>query len=664
MAGKARPRGGIRAGGGARARAAGAAAAGTRGGARAGGKARAAGGARRTYSARARRGGVSAADHGHRNRFKAGRILLVVLLVAAGLKLVHIQTFEAEALSAKAERQRTTTIDIPAQRGSIVDRNGAKLAFSVETRTLWANLRLMRKNWAEYAREHPGTDLNYDRRVEQIATYIAGRLPARTSEQELLDLFHKDASFTYLVDGVEPSVADDITEKFPEIGFEKRAEREYPGGELASNILGLANWRMESPDVSKHNIHGLAGLELTRDDDLAGQPGRQIVDTAQGNDVVIPGTERDLRPAVPGSDLELTIDSDAQYVLQNELSSYVAESKAQGGSAVILDSQTGEVYALADSKPFDPNDTSDLDPEALRNDAISLPFEPGSVNKVVTAAAAIEAGVAKPDSVFEVPDSIEVADHVVHDAWQHPTQKFTTTGIFAKSSNVGTLMLAEKLGPERFVRMLEKFGLGQRTGIGLPGESPGYVPPREDWSGTTFGNLPIGQGLSMTVVQMASMYQAIANDGVRVEPRVVKAKITPDGARVPEPAPQETRVVSERTADTVKNMLRAVTQDGEGFDRGTGTAAALEGYQISGKTGTGQQVDPDTGAYSDHLYNITFAGILPADNPRFVVGIRLDAPQASSSAAPLFHDIASYLAQRYQIPLSDQPTPVVPLVLS
>ncbi|RBM16372.1 cell division protein FtsI [Prauserella sp. PE36] len=626
------------------------------------------GGTRRTYSARARRGGAPVIDGGNRGRFVVGRIFLVVLLVAAGLKLVQVQGFQAEALSAKAERQRTTTIDIPAQRGSIVDRNGQELAFSVETRMLWANLRLMRKTWDEFARENPESGENYRTRVAEIAKFIAAKLPDKTTESELLADFHKDASFTYLVDGVEPSIADEIKAKYPEIGYEKRAKREYPGGELASNLVGYANWRTDDPDVSKHNIHGLSGLENMRDSDLAGTPGRQIVDTAQGNDnVVIPGTERDLQPATPGSDLELTIDSDLQYDLQNKLAEYVRASDAQGGSAIVMDAKTGEVYALANDKTLDPNAGS-LDPELMNNTAVTTPFEPGSVNKIVTAAAAIEHGIVEPDSVLQVPGSIEVADHVVHDAWDHGTQPFTATGIFAKSSNVGTLMLAEELGPDRYLDMLRKFGLGQRTGIGLPGESPGYVPPRSQWSGTTFGNLPIGQGLSMTVVQMASMYQAIANGGVRVEPRIVSAKITPDGTRVPEPKPKSSRVVSTETANTVKDMLRAVTQDGDTYHRGTAPQAALEGYQISGKTGTGQQVDPETGAYSNHLYNITFAGMLPADDPRFVVGIRLDAPDTTlpegSSAAPLFHEIASYLAQRYQLPLSDEQAPVVPLIQS
>lgn len=617
----------------------------------------------RTYSAKARRSGASG-DRGTRSRFVIGRIVLAVVLVATGLKLGYVQGFQAEALSARAERQRTTTIDIPAQRGSIVDRNGAKLAFSVETRTLWANLRLMRKNWAEHERKNPKSGETFDTRVAEIAKYIAKKVPDKTSESELLEAFHdEDSSFTYLVDDVQPSVAEEIKEKFPEIGYEKRARREYPAGKVGSNIVGFANWRMEEPDQSKHNIEGLAGLESARNGVLTGEPGRQVVNTEQGSDVVIPGTEREVQQATPGSDLELTIDSDVQYNVQRMLSDYVEKSRADGGSAVVLDSETGEIYGLTSEKTLDPKN---LDPDLMTEKAVTQPFEPGSVNKVITAAGAIEDGITSPKDVHRVPGSMKVADHTVRDAWDHGTQPFTTTGIFAKSSNVGTLMLAQELGPDRYMDLLKKFGLGQRTGAGLPGESPGYVPPRNQWSGTTFGNLPIGQGLSMTVLQMAGMYQAIANDGVRVEPRVVAATRTPDGRRVPEPKPDRTRVVSPKTAETVRNMLRATTQGGDMYESGTAPQAAIEGYQISGKTGTGQQVDPETGAYSNELYNITFAGMLPADDPRFVVGIRLDAPDttlpAGSSAAPLFKQISSYLAQRYEIPLSDKKAPVVPLI--
>ena len=249
----------------------------------------------------------------------------------------------------------------------------------------------------------------------------------------------------------------------------------------------------------------------------------------------------------------------------------------------------------------------------------------------------------------------------VKDAWDHGVAPYTSTGVFGKSSNVGTLMLAQRVGEDRYADMLNRFGLGQRTDVGLPGESAGSVPSRDQWSGGTFANLPIGQGLSMTTLQMTGMYQAIANDGVRIPPRIVKSTVDSSGTRTETPQPEGVEVVSAQTASTVRDMFRSVTQEDTGNQRGTGVAAGVEGYQVSGKTGTAQQVDPACKCYSNSNYWITFAGIAPADNPRFVIGIMLDAPVrgvdggGGQSAAPLFHNIASWMLQRDSVPMSPDP---------
>ncbi|HET9142885.1 penicillin-binding protein 2 [Actinophytocola sp.] len=598
-----------------------------------------------------------------RRRLIIVRLLLVTSLVAAGLRLVQVQGFEAAALAARAESQRATEIDIPATRGAITDRNGMKLAFSVESRVLAYRPNPQRREIEAFNRKNR-TSVSYDERAAYVGRVLRETLGTQVNEQEVVDKLRRDTSFVYLVDNVEPAKAREIQKKIPEINVEYRAERQYPGHTLASNIVGVANWRMDDPDPEKHNLHGLAGLELLRDNDLAGKPGRMIVDTENSSGVIIPGTERELEAATDGTDLQLTIDADLQYFLQQRVADYAARSGAKNASAVIMDAHTGEVYALANDKTFDPTAKS-FDLNAMNDLAVTTPYEPGSVNKVVTALSAIEYGTTNPERVLQVPDQIQFADRRIHDAWDHGLVNLTTTGIFAKSSNVGTLMLAKEVGPDRYADMLNRLGLGKRTGVGLPGESAGRVPPRGQWSGSTFGNLPIGQGLSMTVLQMAGMYQTVANGGVRVPPRIIQAKINPDGTRVPEPRPEGVRVVSEQTAETVRNMLRAVTQKAPNGNSGTAPNAALVGYQISGKTGTAQQVDR-TGHYSDSQYWITFAGILPADNPRFVVGIMLDGPHGSveaRSAAPLFHDIASFLAQTYSIPMSKEQSPVVPLQL-
>ncbi|HEU5471530.1 MAG TPA: penicillin-binding protein 2 [Actinophytocola sp.] len=591
--------------------------------------------------------------------------MLVASLIAAGLRLVQVQGFEAAALAARAELQRATEIDVPATRGSIMDRRGVKLAFSVESRVLAYQPNAQRKAIEKFNREHPDAAQNYDERAGYVARILREELGTRINEQEIVDKLRHDTVFVYLVDKVEPARARRIQQKIPEINVEYRAEREYPNHTLASNVVGAASWRMEDPDVEKHNLHGLSGLELLRDNDLAGTPGRRVVDTQNDGGVVIPGTERDVQAATDGADLELTIDSDLQYFLQQRLSDYATRVGARSASAVIMDAHTGEIYALANDKSFDPS-ADEFDIDRMSDPAVTTPYEPGSVNKIVTALTAIEHGVTTPDARLQVPGSIRVADRTIGDAWNHGTLNMTTTGVFARSSNVGTLMLAQKVGPDRYADMLNRLGLGQRTGVGLPGESAGRVPPRVQWSGSTFGNLPIGQGLSMTVLQMAGMYQTIANDGVRVPPRIVRSKIYPDGTRVAEPRPEPITVVRKETAITVREMLRAVTQKAPGGNTGTAPNAALVGYQISAKTGTAQQVDRTTGRYSSSQYWITFAGILPADNPRFVVGIVLDAPNygmpEGRTAAPLFHDVASFLAQTYSIPMSREPSPVVPLI--
>ncbi|MBC3191325.1 penicillin-binding protein 2 [Pseudonocardia sp. C8] len=575
-----------------------------------------------------------------RFRLRLAWVLLAGLLLLAGAKLVVVQTVQAGSLTADSEKQRASRIVIPAERGSITDRDGNVLAFSTESKALVTNPRLINQTKGAEA-------VAYKNAMADEVARVTGSDP-----EELRRGLAADRGYVVLATAVDPGPARALRERFPEIAEESREARQYPGGTLASNIIGAATW---SADAQK--LVGRIGLESSDDDLLAGRDGFQIADTAEGSRTIIPGSVRSEQPAVSGSDVALTIDSDLQFQVQRMLADYAAKSGARSGSAVVLDRATGEVRALADNTSFDPAHLLTADPKSLGNKAVTTPFEPGSVNKVVTMAAALEAGAARPEDVLEVPGQITVADRTIKDAWAHGLDRYTLTGVLAKSSNVGTLMTAQKVGENAFSDMLSRMGIGQRTGIGLPGESAGTVPPRATWSGSTFGNLPIGQGLSMTVLQMAGMYQAVANDGVRIPPRVVAATTGPDGVRVPAERPEPVRVMSPQTAQTLRTMLTAVTQDADG-QAGTGPAAAVPGYEVAGKTGTAQQVDPECGCYSRSQYWITFAGMLPAQDPRFVVGIMLDAPKAGTSAAPLFHDIASYLAQRDGIPVQTQPARV------
>ncbi|WP_308116041.1 peptidoglycan D,D-transpeptidase FtsI family protein [Rhodococcoides corynebacterioides] len=581
-------------------------------------------------------------------RFRYGRFAMFLILGIATVQLLWIQGIDAPALSAQSASQRTTTIVDPATRGSITDRDGKPIAFTMEAKALTFQPQRVRVELEEAKAKDPSAP-EPDDRIEAIAAGVADTLAGVVTEKDLIAKMTGNTSFEYLVRSVDPAVAATIAEKFPEVGLERQDIREYPGGALAANIVGATGW----------DGHGLLGLEDSMDPVLAGTDGSRTYD--RGSDgAVIPGSWRDQQPAIDGSTVELTLNSDIQYQVQQQVQQAKNLSGAKNASAVVLDAKTGQVLAMSNDGTFDPsigvgNNPADAQ---MGNLAVSSPFEPGSVNKIVTAAAAIEDGLTRPDEVLQVPGSITMAGATVKDAWDHGVAPYTTTGVFGKSSNVGTLMLAQRVGEDRYADMLQKFGLGQRTEVGLPGESAGSVPARDQWSGGTFANLPIGQGLSMTLLQMTGMYQAIANDGVRIPPRIVSATVGRDGTRTETPQPDGVQVVSPETARTVRDMFRSVTQNDTGDQRGTGVQAGIEGYQVSGKTGTAQQVDPNCKCYSNSSYWITFAGIAPADDPRYVIGIMLDAPTRSAdgsggqSAAPLFHSIASWMLQRDAVPLS------------
>ncbi|ORV90849.1 peptidoglycan D,D-transpeptidase FtsI family protein [Mycolicibacterium iranicum] len=612
------------------------------------------------HSARARRTRQPLPQNGLRSasfvfRHRAGNAVIFLLLVVAAAQLFTLQVPKAEGLRAEAAGQLKVTDIDPALRGSIVDRNGDKLAFTTEARALTFQPVKVRKQLEEafqQSGEQSDEAPEPDARLREIAAEISQRLGNKPDTATVLKKLRSNETFVYLARAVDPTIADAITAKFPEVGAERQDLRQYPGGVLAANIIGGIDW----------DGHGLLGLEDSMDSVLAGTDGSVTYD--RGSDgVVIPGSYRNRHDAVNGSTVTLTIDDDIQFYVQQQVQLAKDASGAKNASAVVLDAKTGEVLAMSNDNTFNPaQDISRQENRQLGNLPVSSPFEPGSVNKMITAAAVIENKLTTPDEVLQVPGSINMGGVTVGDAWEHGTMPYTTTGVFGKSSNVGTLMLAQRLGPEKYAEMLKMFGLGQRTNVGLPGESSGLVPPIDQWSGSTFSNLPIGQGLSMTLLQMTGIYQTIANDGVRVPPRIIKETVAPDGTVTAEPRPDGIRVVSAETARTVRDMFRAVVQrDPMGVQQGTGPQAAVEGYQIAGKTGTAQQINPACGCYYSDVYWITFAGMAPADDPRYVIGVMLDAPHRAadgspgSSAAPLFHNIASWLLRRENVPLSRDP---------
>ena len=603
-------------------------------------------------SKRSRSGRIRAADF---RRHQIGGAVMVLMLLLAGVQLIRVQGVKAESLTARAAAQRTSTLKLVADRGAITDSTGKPIAFTLQAKALTFQPKLVQAELIKAHQVKPDAP-SVDARIQQIAVGINKVLGDSTPVAKLIAAMSADTTFTYLARGVDPALATQITDAFPEVGAERQDIRQYPDGRTGANMVGSVGW----------DGHGLLGLEGSMDAALAGRDGTRTVEVGSDG-AVIPGSTRDEHPAVNGETVQLTFDADVQYQVQQMTQRAKDLSGAKHASVVVMDPK-GRVLGMANDGTFDPNtETGSAPAAALGNPAVTTPFEPGSVNKIITAAAAIQYGLTTPTEMLNVPGSITMGGATVRDAWAHGQVQYTTTGVFGKSSNIGTLELAQRVGPDRYADMVQRFGIGQPTGVGLPGESGGFVPPQSQWSGSTFANLPIGQGLSMSLLQMTGMYQAIANGGTRIPPRVVEATIAPDGTRTDTPTPPGVEVVSPETANTVKDMFRAVVQDGKGQQRGTGVTAGIAGYQVSGKTGTAQQVDPNCGCYSNSQYNITFAGMAPADNPKYVIGIMLDAPKRAAdgkpgeSAAPLFHDIASWLLLRNDVPLSGEPAPVMTL---
>ncbi|MDQ2723879.1 MAG: penicillin-binding protein 2, partial [Actinomycetota bacterium] len=478
---------------------------------------------------RARSGPVRAADF---RRHQIGGALMVLMLVVAGLQLIRVQGVNAASLSARADAQRTSTEKLVADRGSITDSAGKPLAFTVQDKALTFQPRVVLGDLRKAQQAKPSAPSPSDR-IQQIAVGINKVLGDKAPVATLVEAMSTDTTFTYLARGVDPALATQITEAFPEVGTERQDVREYPDGRTGANMVGAVGW----------DGHGLLGLEGSMDSALAGRDGTRTVEVGSDG-AIIPGSTRDEHPAVNGETVQLTFDADVQYQVQQMTQRAKDLSGAKHASVVVMDTK-GKVLGLANDNTFDPNtETGTAPAAALGNPAVTTPFEPGSVNKIITAAAAIQYGLTTPTEMLSVPGSITIGGATVRDAWSHGQVGYTTTGVFGKSSNIGTLELAQRVGPDRYADMVKRFGLGEPTGVGLPGESGGTVPPQSQWSGSTFANLPIGQGLSMSLLQMTGMYQAIANGGTRIPPRVVQATIAPDGTRTATPAPAGVQVVS------------------------------------------------------------------------------------------------------------------------
>ena len=546
------------------------------------------------------------------------RLFLATLtLVFAGLvvRATWLQGVRAESLSSLGRTQHRENVTIPAGRGTIYDRKGVELALGERATTVYANPMQVAKPRAAAIAASRALGLDADRLYPTLADRSRG--------------------FVYVARQADPAQASALQRlKLPGLGFYAEERRSYPQRSVAAQVLGYVGI----------DGNGLAGLELQFDHELAGRPGKEtLVKDPRGRVIDV----QEEKAEVPGRDLYLTLDHSIQSNAEEVLRATVRKWGAKSASAVVLDPRTGSILAMAVQPGYDANRYPSAPRDLQRNRAVTDTYEPGSTYKLVTVAAALSEGLVSPSTRFTLPYTIEVADRVIHDAEERDTVNYSVAQILAHSSNIGAITLAEMLGQTRLSRWISRFGFGHTTGVDFPGESPGIVLPPEKWSGSTIGNVPIGQGIAVTPVQMAAAYAAIANGGIWSRPHLVDH--VAGGGR---PSLHRHRMVSTRVAAEVMAMLKDVVAEG------TGQFAAIPGYQVAGKTGTAQKPDSD-GGYATDRYVSSFVGIVPASRPRLVVLVTVDEPRGAIwggvVAAPAFQQLARFDLQYLEVQ-PDAPT--------
>jgi len=541
-----------------------------------------------------------------------------VAFVAVVVRLGVVQV-QGRRFAQFGRAQRVHTAALPAERGAILDRNGEALAISTRRRTVWAD--------PQAVRDPAGA-------ARALAPLI------HVDESEIRAKLTSSGGFVYLTRKVEDPVADAVAAlRLAGVSLLEEPKRVDPAGTLAAPLLGQVGVDDE----------GLSGLELQYQKQLTGTPGQLVVEKDPGGRDIAAGIH-ELKAAAPGQRLQLTLDRSLQYETERALSDQIVSSHAKAGIAIVMDPKSGEVLSMANltagTGGAPPGPTPD-------NAAVTRVYEPGSVNKMVTVSAAIEAGAIQPTDTFVVPDQLTMADSTFHDAEPHGTESMSVDRIVADSSNVGTIMIAKRLGKERIDQYIRSFGLADKTNLAFPGESGGLLPKPSEWSGTSLATVPIGQGVAVTALQMLVAYNSIANGGVQVPPVLVKRIVDAKGKVHDLRPPAPRRVVSETTARAVVPMLQHVVADG------TGTAAAIPGYSVAGKTGTAQKVRDGGNGYKEGAYVATFAGFLPAQSPRLSAIIVLDEPTpifGGLVSAPLFSELGGFGARLFRIP-PDEPLP-------
>ncbi len=539
--------------------------------------------------------------------------VFAVVFAAAFARVAWLQAVKAQTLDRLASSQHREELDVPARRGTIFDRLGVQLAFGERATTVYANP----KQVAD---------------PREVALAVGEALDLDPGKLYPL-LADRSRGFAYLARKADPEKAETLkAQAIVGVGFYPEERRVYPQRTVASEVVGYAGTENR----------GLSGVELQLDEVLAGENGsRTIVRDPFGRtiDVVESTAVRN------GRDVYLTIDNTIQGYVERVLRGTRARWGAQSASAVVLDTKTGGVLALGVEPGFDANAYSAVarsDQERLRNRAVTDTYEPGSTFKVVTVGGVLESALVAPSTKFRLRYEIPVADRIIHDALPRGTLTMTVSQILSRSSNVGVVTLAIKLQRERLSEWIRRFGFGRRTGIDYPGESRGIVLPPSKWSGSTIGNVPIGQGIAVTPLQMAAAYGAIANGGLWLQPHLVDRV---EGDKPVEP--KERRVISQRVARQLTRMLRGVVEEG------SGTTAQIPDYRVAGKTGTAAKPEP-TGGYSESRYVASFVGFAPASRPRLVVLVTVDEPRGAIwggvVAAPAFAEIAQFALQYLEIP--------------
>ena len=529
----------------------------------------------------------------------------LVLLALGVARSMWLGTVQGSEMRSRAVAQQVEQIDVAARRGTITDRNGLELAVSEDSTTVYANPFLIKDPASAAGQLSPLTGLDYETLIRMLADRKKG--------------------FVYIkrkLDADKGKAIDKL--KITGVGTMSEPRRRYPQNWLGAQVLGT---------VGTDNF-GLSGIEQSYEEQLHGKDGkRKIVRDALGKPISLVEQERD----VPGDDLRLTIDAAIQERVETVLADVGQAYKPKGATALVLDPRNGEILALANWPRVNAADPGSAPGYARQNRAVGASYEPGSTFKAFTVAGALEERLIQPDTQFDLPPVLQVADRKIKEAHERGYVSLSVGQILAQSSNVGTVKVGQRLGPRRFDKWVRNFGFGRATGVELPGEQHGIVPGWKEYSGASIGNLPIGQGLAVTPIQMASAYQALAMGGVTRKPHIVMGQ-----------APPPRRVISKRTADQVSRMLEGVLSAG-----GTAEEARVPGYKLAGKTGTAEKPD-ETGGYSKTKYVASFIGYAPARNPRLLVTVMVDEPQGEiyggTVAAPAFEKIVSFALPYLGIP--------------